>query len=174
MRPMNYGDYYKIGKIGKPHGVGGEVSMMFVDDVFDRDDADHLMLSIDGLLVPFFIEEYRFKGSETALMKFCDVDTQDAARELTGCDVYYERQADGDADGLLSWHALVGMTLVDAATGRAVGTITEVDDATANLLFGIDTGSGDTEYVPAHEDLIASVDTEERTVTMNIPEGLLP
>ena len=84
---MNYGDYYKIGKIGKPHGVCGEVTMMFADDVFDRDDADCLMLSIDGILVPFFMEEYRFKGNETALVKFCDVDTQDAARELTGCDV---------------------------------------------------------------------------------------
>lgn len=170
---MNYGDYYKIGKIGKPHGVCGEVTMMFADDVFDRDDADSLMLSIDGILVPFFMEEYRFKGNETALVKFCDVDTQDAARELTGCDVYYPRQAEGDGDGLLSWHALTGMTLVDATSGAVVGTIDEVDDTTVNLLFSVRRADGDTVYVPAHEDLITDIDTAARTVTMAIPEGLL-
>ena len=33
---------YKIGKIGKPHGVDGEVSFHFDDDIFDRVDADYL------------------------------------------------------------------------------------------------------------------------------------
>ena len=67
---MDYNDFYKIGKIGKPHGVKGEVSFMFDDDVFDRTDADWLMLSVDGILVPFFLEEYRFKSNETALVSF--------------------------------------------------------------------------------------------------------
>ena len=30
---------YKIGKIGKPHGVNGEVAFHFDDDVFDRTEA---------------------------------------------------------------------------------------------------------------------------------------
>ena len=68
-------EVYKIGKIGKPHGVKGEVSLMFSDDVFDRVDADYLVLMVDGILVPFFFEEYRFKSGETALVKFCDIDT---------------------------------------------------------------------------------------------------
>ena len=33
-------DIYCIGTIGKPHGVKGEVNFRFVDDVFDREDAD--------------------------------------------------------------------------------------------------------------------------------------
>ena len=48
-------DVYKIGRIGKPHGVGGEVSLRFSDDVFDRVDADYVVLLVDGILVPFFI-----------------------------------------------------------------------------------------------------------------------
>ena len=166
-------EVFLIGKLGRPHGVKGEITFMFTDDVFDRADAEYLLLELDGILVPFFMEEYRFKGNETALVKFCDVDTQDAARELTGCDVYYPRQAEGDGDGLLSWHALTGMTLVDATSGAAVGTIDEVDDTTVNLLFSVRLAEGDTVYVPAHEDLITVIDTAARTVTMTIPEGLL-
>ena len=55
-------DVYKIGRLGKPHGVKGEISFNFDDDIFDREDADYIILDIDGILVPFFIEEYRFKN----------------------------------------------------------------------------------------------------------------
>lgn len=86
-------EVYKIGKIGKPHGVKGEVSFMFDDDVFDRVDSDYLVLMVDGILVPFFFEEYRFKTGETALVKFCDIDTKEQAQELTGCDVYFPKSS---------------------------------------------------------------------------------
>lgn len=82
-------EVYKIGRLGKPHGVKGEISLLFTDDVFDRVETDYLVLDIDGILVPFFIEEYRFHGNETALIKFCDINTQDKARELTGDEVFF-------------------------------------------------------------------------------------
>ena len=78
-------EVYKIGRLGKTHGVRGEISFLLDDDVFDRTDADYLILDIDGILVPFFIEEYRFKTDSNALMKFDGIDTQERARELTGC-----------------------------------------------------------------------------------------
>ena len=57
-------DVYRIGKIGKPHGIKGELQMQIEDDVFDAVDADYLVLCIDGIMVPFFIEEYRFRSDE--------------------------------------------------------------------------------------------------------------
>ena len=51
--------------------------MMFSDDVFDRVDAEYVVLMLDGILVPFFFEEYRFRTDETAIVKFCDIDTQE-------------------------------------------------------------------------------------------------
>ena len=35
-------EVYKIGRIGKTHGVKGEVTFNFDDDVFDRVDAEYL------------------------------------------------------------------------------------------------------------------------------------
>lgn len=164
---------YKIGRIGKPHGVDGEVSFHFDDDVFDRTDADYLILDIDGILVPFFIDEYRFKTDETALVRFSDIDTQDRARELTGCDVYFPREH-GDSDaGTLSWAEIVGYHVVDAKTGKTVGEIHSVDDSTINTLFEIVANNGDDLLIPASDDLIVSVDTEGRRIEMELPEGLL-
>lgn len=164
---------YKIGRIGKPHGVDGEVSFHFNDDVFDRTDADYLILDMDGILVPFFIDEYRFKTDETALVRFADISTQERARELTGSDVYFPREhSDSDGD-TLSWAEIVGYSVVDAASGRSVGTIESVDDSTINTLFELLTPTGDDLLIPASDDLITSVDTDGRVITMQLPEGLL-
>ena len=77
-------DVYRIGQLERPHGVRGEITFRFVDDVFDRVETDHLLIELDGILVPFFIEEYRFKSNEVALLKFEDIDTQMQAREISG------------------------------------------------------------------------------------------
>ena len=162
-------EVYKIGRLGKAHGVKGEVSFLFDDDIFDRVDADYLVLDIDGILVPFFMEEYRFRNDTVCLVKFCDIDTQQRAQELTGCDVYFPRALAEEADDDLSLASLVGFTIVSAPDGFPVGIIASIDDTTANILFELEDGR----LIPANDDLIVDIDTEHRQIRMNIPEGLL-
>jgi 16S rRNA processing protein RimM len=162
-------EVYKIGRLGKAHGVKGEVSLLFDDDIFDRVDCDYLILEVDGILVPFFIEEYRFRSDTVALMKFEDVDTQQRASELTGCDVYFPRSLAADDDVPPSLTLLVGFDLVEANGGRPVGRIADIDDTTANLLFELEDGR----LIPANDDLITDIDMKGRVISMTIPEGLL-
>ena len=161
-------DVYRIGKIGKPHGVKGEVSFHFDDDIFDRTDADFLILELDGILVPFFMEEYRFRSDSLALMKLEGIDTQERARELTNCEVFFPREQQDDEENL-SWAAIIGFTVIDEQTNTPVGTIASVDDSTENVLFELEDGT----LIPASEDLITNIDTKKRTITIDLPEGLL-
>ncbi len=161
-------EVYKIGRLGKAHGVKGEVSFQFDDDVFDRTDADYLILSIDGILIPFFMEEYRFRSDALALVKFCDIDTQERASELTGCDVFFPR-ALAEEDDTPTLTSLVGFDLVEAKGDKKVGTIAAIDDSTANVLFELEDGR----LIPATDDLITDINTKERTIIMEIPDGLL-
>lgn len=161
-------EVYCIGRLGKSHGVRGEVSFHFDDDVFDRVDADYLILQLDGIFVPFYMEEYRFRSDATVLVKFCDVDTQERARELTGVDVYFPR-ALAAADETPSLSMFVGFRLVDEATGKTVGTIAAIDDSTSNLLFELEDGR----LIPAHDELVSNIDEASRTFVMRLPEGLL-
>ncbi len=161
-------DVYRIGKLGKAHGVKGEVTMQVEDDIFDRVDAEYLVLELDGIMVPFFMEEYRFKSDETALIKFEDIDSQERARELTGTLVYFPR-AEAASDGELSYAQLVGYTLVDANTETAVGEIAAVDEQTINIMFELTDGR----LIPASEELIVGIDTDEHTIALNLPEGIL-
>ena len=114
-------EVYKIGKLGKTHGVSGELSFLFEDDVFDRADADFLILDIDGILVPFFIE------------------------------------------------AIVGFDIIDASTARTIGKIAAVDDSTINILFELEDGK----LIPASEELITDVDKHQKTITIDLPQGIL-
>ena len=161
-------EVYRIGRLGKAHGVKGEVSLQFDDDIFDRVDCDYLVLDVDGILVPFFIEEYRFRSDTVALVKFEDVDTQQRAAELTGCDVYFPR-ALADEDDAPALALLVGFDLVEANEGRTVGRIAAIDDTTANTLFELEDGR----LIPASDDLVDNIDLKQRTITMRLPEGLL-
>ena len=161
-------EVYRIGRLGKAHGVKGEVSFQFDDDIFDRVDSDYLILEVDGILVPFFIEEYRFRSDTVALVKFEDVDTQQRAQELTGCDVYFPRSL-ADDDEAPSLSMLIGFDVVGVTTGTTVGRIAAIDDSTANLLFELEDGR----LIPAAEELITNIDTKNKVIKMTIPEGLL-
>ncbi|MBO7099694.1 MAG: 16S rRNA processing protein RimM [Bacteroidaceae bacterium] len=162
-------EVYKIGTITRTHGVKGEVSLSFTDDVWDRADADYLVLRIDGILVPFFMEEYRFRSDTTALIKFQDYNSADAAKELCGCDVYFPHAltpALEDEDEY-SWRYFTGFRVVDERAGE-LGEITYVDDSTQNVLFHV----GE-HLIPAVESFITHVDHQARVITMQLPEGLL-
>ena len=161
-------DVYRIGRLGKTHGVKGEVSFLFDDDIFDRVDCDYLVLDIDGILVPFFIEEYRFRSDSVALMKFEGIDTQQRAAELTGCSVFFPRTL-ADEDDTPTLASLVGFNLVDAKSGKTVGRIAGIDDTTVNMLFELE----DDTLIPASDELIHDIDMNGKTITMEIPEGLL-
>lgn len=164
-------DVYRIGTLGKPHGVKGEIAFSFEDDVFDREEADCLFIMIDGLLVPFFIEEYRFSSDVMALMKFEGIDSLEQAMALTGCEVYYPRDHEDD-DDTVSKAELNGFKLIDAASERVVGTIQALDDSTANLLFVVSTDRGEL-LIPASHELIKKIDKHQQTITVEIPAGLL-
>ena len=166
-------DVYRIGKLGKPHGVQGEISFLFTDDVFDRVEADYLLLSIVGILVPFFIEEYRFRSDEIALMKFCDINSDAQARELTGCIVYFPRKLAEEGTDDVSWAQIVGYSLIDEATNNVIGKIVAVDETTVNTLFEVSTPEGEEILIPATDELIVATDIASKTITMRIPAGLL-
>ncbi|MBP5386684.1 MAG: 16S rRNA processing protein RimM [Prevotella sp.] len=164
---------FKIGRLGKTHGVKGELTFHFTDDVFDRVEADYVFVETEGLLVPFFFEEYRFRNEETALVKFEGIDDATRAAQLTGCDVYFPRELADSDDGELTWTEIVGFTIADSVSGQTVGEVTGVDLSTINTLFEVLTPDGQTVLIPANDELIDDINRQQRCITMRIPEGLL-
>lgn len=164
-------EVFKIGIINKPHGVKGEVSFTFTDDIFDRvEDCDYLVLLLDGILVPFFIEEYRFRSDNVALVKFEGIDSTEKARTLTNVEVYYPVKFMDDQEEISSWNYFIGFRVEDIHHG-CLGTVVDVDDATMNVLFVIENGDEEV-LLPAHEEFILDID-RKKILKVDIPDGLL-
>lgn len=62
--------------------------------------------------------------------------------------------------------------MVDSRLGE-IGSIEDVDDSTANVLFVVATDDGETVYIPVVEEFINAVDDERKVVETTLPEGLV-
>ena len=159
----------KIGQLGKPHSYKGEIAFSFTTDVWDRADAEYLILLLDGILVPFFLEEYRFRGEHSALLKFVDIDTVEALQDIVGAEVYFPYSLmPEDEDTGYTWQSFVGYRIVDEEAGD-LGTVKAVDESTVNVLFELESGT----LVPAVEEFIVDIDHEGRVIRTHLPEGLV-
>lgn len=178
-------DVYKIGSLTRTHGVRGELAFQFTDDVWDRVEADYLFLRLDGLLVPFFLEEWRFRSDTIALLKFQDIDSADEAQRIVGAEVYFPKDLTPDDldDQELTWQHFTGFEVWQADAPSLpsrenpekgfIGTVSSVLDQTANILLVITTPDDRELLIPAHEDFILEADHRQRRLIVSVPEEIL-
>ena len=166
----------EIGKFGKSHGINGEISA-FIDDDVDIEAIDRIVMDVDGIYVPFFIDSLRPKRTETVLIKIDGIDDERHAARLTNRIIYALKEddvkvaPDHDDDGFYA-SDLIGYTIVHA-NGEPVGTITDIEDSTENALFVINRPDGQPAYIPIADELIDEINPEERYIVMTLPEGIL-
>lgn len=162
-------DFTYLGKFLKPHGTKGEISLQ--SDGFTLDEScDFVACDIDGILVPFFIEEMRTKNHDTMIVKIERMESADEVRFLTNRGAYIPREWVEESEEL-SWSYFHGFTAVDEKTG-VIGTITDIDDSTINTLFVIEK-NGEEILIPAQEKFITGMDHKKREIRFNLPEGLV-
>ncbi len=164
-------DVIQIGRLHKPHGIAGELGMSFTNDVFDSEGIDCWLVDIDGILVPFFPESYRFRSDSTLLVKFDDVNDEKQAKQLSERDVFLLKKGLPEMEEELVWQHLVGYQVYDVNADRMLGIVSAVDDSTANVLLEVTDGENRL-ILPAAEELIEELSFDERTLSMRLPEGL--
>lgn len=168
------------GTFTKTHGLKGELhALLDIDAEFFLDNPCFI-IDVDGIFVPFFAESVRPKGYYATLIKPCDVDSEEQAKQFVGKTLYVNREAlaryedeysDDEGEGRYA-DDFTGYTLLDE-TGVLLGEITDLETSTANTLFIVRTPDDKTLYVPVAEEFILAIDTEKHTITMQLPEGLI-
>ena len=166
-------EVFKIGKIIRTRGIKGEVEMECINDAFDDGNAEYFVLEIDGILVPFFWDEYRFKNHTTIIVMFDGISNEKEASQYVGCNVFYPfSKVATDETHLLSWKAFEGYS-VTGQNEEHIGEIIHVDDRNDNIVITVEQPSGKTALLPLHEDLILECDHKKCFVKLIIAEGLL-
>jgi 16S rRNA processing protein RimM len=164
----------KIGYFQKPHGIKGGLSLFFEPQYdLSLENEPTLFLEIDGLLVPFFVNEeegIRFRSSESAIVQLDWVENEDQARKLCGLSVFLRNEDVVSPKEEISIHHLVGFDLYDQQIGK-IGTIERVEDYGGNLLFQLQY-QGKEILIPFNEELLTDLDDQEKTIEMQCPEGI--
>ncbi len=167
-------DYHYLGYISKTIGYEGSLLVFFeaVDpSVFQGIEA--FFVNIDGKMVPFFIEEINFRGSgKEAIIDFEDISSTEKARHLCDRKIYLpaailpkQVKKQNENKELTGFKAY-------ASDGKYLGIITDLLEYPGNPVFSI-TDEKNEILVPAADDLIMDIDYDQKTVTLNPPDGLL-
>jgi len=163
-----------VGRIGRPHGVRGEVSVevrtdepderFAVGSVLATDPADRGPLTVtrlhwhSGRLLLSFDGVADREGAEALRDTVLVVDSDDLPA-LDDPDEFYD-------------HQLVGLR-VELADGTALGIVADVVHAPAEDLLAVARPDGDEVLVPFVSAIVPTVDVSAGRVVVDPPEGLL-
>lgn len=162
----------QAGEILKSNGTEGEVLISLSRiGLEDFDTNEPVFINFDGLPVPFFVETFTPRGTSRAIVKFTTCNSLEDAEELRGKAVLVDAGAYGDEDYEDDLGALEGWKLL-SADGDFTGTISGYEDIPGNPCLYVATPEGEA-MIPFHEELIVEVDEASRTLTMDIPKGLI-
>lgn len=163
-----------IGFFQKPHGVFGTLMLNFREGLEDVVEQTAIFLvETDGILVPWFTAEdgIRIVSSKTALVDLDWIEDEESARKLSGKAVWIENA--GIPEDMVSgdepeW---TGYRIYDTRS-EYVGEVTEVNDYSGNLVFTVTTSQGEI-LLPFHSDLAKKRDRKNRTLILELPDGIL-
>ena len=157
----------RIGQVLKSNGRDGELLVSFSGiSPEDIDLEEPVFIEFDGLPVPFYFEAFSQRGNSRALVRLTGVHSLTDADELAGAVLYAEDDFYEDEE-----EDLTGWTVLDA-DGTKVGTVSAHEDIPGNPCIWVETGHGES-LLPLREELVLDVDETEKTLRMEIPEGLL-
>ena len=157
----------RIGQVLKSNGRDGELLVGFTGIAPEEIDLEEpVFIEFDGLPVPFYFEAFSQRGNSRALVRLTGVHNLTDADELAGAVLYAEDDLYEDEE-----EDLTGWTVLDA-DGTKVGTVSAHEDIPGNPCIWVETGHGEC-LLPLREELVLDVDETEKTLRMEIPEGLL-
>ncbi len=165
----------KIGHFNKPHGIKGEISFSFTDDVFEESECKFFICELNGIFIPFEIENCRFTSDTSAFVKLKNIDSEIKIKPFSHLDVYFPKkyilQQESSSSEINSWDYFIGYTMEDEISGN-IGVITDVDETTINTLFIVE-NNGEEFLIPAVSEFILGIDSEQKILQVRLPEGLI-
>lgn len=170
---MRKEDCFYLGKIAKKFSYKGEVlAYLDTDEPGLYEKMESVFVELNNHLVPFFILESRLHKNDFLRIRFEDMDNEEAADRILGCELYLPLTALPALEGnKFYFHEIIGFAAEDKRLGN-VGIITGVNDNSAQPLFEIK--KGETEIlIPMIDDFIIKVDRENKTILLDTPEGLI-
>lgn len=162
-----------VGRIGRPHGLRGEVTVQVTTDDPDERFASGAVLGTDPAgRGPLTVVSMRRSGP-VLVLGFDGVADRNAAEALRGTSLTLDASllpVPDDPDEFYD-HQLVGLTVVDQ-TGTVLGTVTEVWHPPAAPVLAVNRPDGSQELVPFVSAIVPIVDLANGRLVVDPPDGM--
>ena len=170
---MKIEDCFYLGKIVRKYSFNGELLIKLdTDEPELYENLDAVFIDYRNTFIPYFIESSQLHKSDLLRVQFEDVTTEADADSLLKCDVYLPLEFLPKLDGnKFYFHEVIGFTVEDLNYG-IVGSITGINDSTAQALFEIKK-DGKEILIPINDEFIVTVDRAKKTIMVNTPQGLI-
>ena len=170
---MQLKDCFYLGKIVKKYSFKGELLVKLDTDEPDSyTNLESVLISHGNNLIPFFLEHCKLHKSDLLRVKFEDINTEEEADSLLKAELYLPLAALPKLTGnKFYYHEVIGFNVIDEHHGM-VGSITGVNDTTAQALFEIE-HEGKEILLPINDEIIKKVDREQQEIQVLAPDGLI-
>ena len=161
----------QVARIGKPHGIRGEVTVQVLTDApGDRFVPGTEFVVEPASAGPLTVNSARW-NKDILLLGFDEIGTRNEAETLRGAKLFIEtEELDEDDDEGWYEHELVGL---EARIGSSVvGKVTALNTMPVQDLLMVTTPEGKEILVPFVEQIVPEVNVEEGFILLTPPDGL--
>ena len=167
-------DYLKVGKIVNTHALQGEVRIIsnsdFKDERFKK--GSELFIDFNGELVPVIVKSHRV-NKNFDLLKFVDLYHINDVEKYKGCEILVDTKHLSTLDEEeFYFHEIIGC-VVKTTDGDPLGEIVDIIQTGANDVWVIQRKGEKDLLIPYIEDVVKGVDIENKSVLINLIEGLI-
>ncbi|HEY3535398.1 MAG TPA: ribosome maturation factor RimM [Pedococcus sp.] len=167
-----------VARIGKPHGLRGEVTVQLHTDDPQRRFADGAVLATKAAAGSGVPTQLTVQGTRVHrgiwLLAFEGVPDRTGAESLRGTRLFVDASEGLPEDDDEGWYEdeLVGLSVV-SVSGEPLGTVVALRTGTAQDLLAIRLPDGREALVPFVEAIVPEVDVPGGRVVIDPPPGLL-
>ena len=170
---MNKEDCFYLGKIVSKFSFKGEVLVKLdTDDPESFLEMESVFIDMNKNLIPFFIEKSSLQKSNLLRLKFEEITSEEDADRILKKELYLPLSFLPELqDDQFYFHEVIGFKVTDKLFGE-IGVLKGVNDSTPQALFEIER-DGKEILVPVNDDFIDKLDKPNKTLHLDVPEGLI-
>lgn len=162
----------QVARIGKPHGIRGEVTVQVLTDAPEERFVKGEVLHVSGGPVSTLTVKNARWNKAILLLSFVEINDRNAAETLRGSRLEIEADAEPDDDSD-EWYEHDLLDLKVMLDGKQVGVVTGLRTNPAQDLLVFEDADGEEVYLPFVDEFVPEIDTEAGTLTITPPAGLL-
>lgn len=159
----------QVARIGKPHGIRGEVTALVLTDAPDERFAVGAEFAVEGnKLTSLTIKSSRW-NKDILLLGFESINSRNDAELLRGATLLFNSDDDEDDD---AWYEHELLDLDVRIGTRSVGKVTGLRTHAAQDLLLVEDTEGDEVLVPFVDEIVPEVNIDEGFILLTPPAGL--